>query len=69
MEQKSKEFYSAISVLPDHSIQEASSILKDTNMAEIPVIDDENRLVGVLAVQHILAAISSGDSLSNSVER
>ena len=68
MEQKSEEFYSAVSVLPDHSIQEATSILKGTNMAEIPVIDDENCLVGVLTVHHILAAISSGDSLSNSVE-
>jgi len=68
MEQKSKEVYSAISVLPDHTIQEATSILQDMNMAEIPVIDGENCLVGVLSIQHILAAISSGDSLSNPVE-
>ncbi len=69
MKEKSKEFYSSISVLPTHSIQEATSILKDANINAIPVIDDENCMVGVLSVQHIIAAISRGGSLSDPVEK
>jgi PAS domain S-box-containing protein len=68
MEQKSKGFYISISVLPNHSIQEAASMLKDANIDAIPVIDDENCMVGVLTVQHIIAAISNGDSPSDPVE-
>ena len=68
MEQKNKGLYSSISVLPNHSIQEATSILKDAKIDAIPVIDDENCMVGVLTVQHIIAAISNGHSPSEPVE-
>ncbi len=67
MVQKSMKFYSSISVLPNHSIQEATSILKDANIDAIPVIDDENCMVGILTVQHIIAAISNGGSPSDPV--
>ncbi len=68
MKQKNKGLHSAISLMPNHSIQDATSIFKDAAIDAIPVIDHENRLVGVLTVQHILVAISNGDSPSDPVE-
>ncbi len=68
MKQKNKGLHSAISIMPNHSIQDATSIFKDAAIGAIPVIDHENRLVGVLTVQHILVAISNGGSPSDPVE-
>ncbi|THB76107.1 MAG: PAS domain S-box protein [Desulfobacteraceae bacterium] len=67
MEQKNKGFYSTISVLPNHSIQHAASILKGANLDAIPVIDDKNCMVGILTIHHILDTVSKGASLSDSV--
>ena len=68
MEQKNKKLSSSISVLPTHSILDATIILQDTKIGALPVIDGENRMVGILTVQHIIAAISNGDSPSDPVE-
>ena len=68
MEKKNMGFYSSIFVFPNHSIQKATSILKDANIDTIPVIDDENDLVGLLTVQHILTAISNGKNPSEPVK-
>ncbi len=68
MEQKNKKFSSSISVLPTHSILDATIKLQDTKIGALPVIDGENRMVGILTVQHIIASISNGDSPSDPVE-
>ncbi|QTA82478.1 PAS modulated sigma54-dependent transcriptional regulator [Desulfonema limicola] len=68
MEQKSREFYSSIFVFPHHSIQEAASVLQDAKTDAVPVIDDENRMVGILTARHIIAAVSNGRSPSDPAE-
>ena len=68
MKPKKNGFYRAVSVSPDFSIQNAASVIYEAGMDAIPVIDNENRLVGVLTGRQILAAISNGHSPSDSVE-
>ena len=68
MKPKKNGFYRAVSVSPDFSIQNAASVIYEADMDVIPVIDNENRLVGVLTGRQILAAISNGHSPSDSVE-
>ncbi len=68
MKAKNNGFYSSISVLPDNSIKAAASVLNNAKVDTTPVISNGNCLVGILTVQHILDAVSKGDSLSKPVE-
>jgi len=49
-----------VSLYPDNKIREAISILRDTRLGAIPIVDSSNRLIGILTRSNVFDALLNG---------